>query len=110
MAACPVSPDLLQPCITPASSSVVSIPDWGLTPFNKERDKDLVSKEIDQFNLVNQEEAEKRQVTYVDITPISRDVPSDPFLVATAELHPSEKMYQRWVDEKLCSAAWNLLR
>ena len=38
---------------------VVSIPDWGVTPFAKDRDADKIAKEIDEFNSINKEENKK---------------------------------------------------
>jgi hypothetical protein len=34
---------------------VLSIPDWGVTPFAKDRDPVLISAEIDRFNEVNKQ-------------------------------------------------------
>jgi lysophospholipase L1-like esterase len=76
---------------------VVSIPDYGFTPFGKEK-KETISKAIDQFNEVNRSIAEKYNVKYFDITPISRRGFEDPELVASDGLHPSAKMYQQWVN------------
>jgi len=77
---------------------VLSIPDWGATPFaaNDERPRAQIAKEIDQFNEVNKEEATAAKVNYIDITPISRQATSDPSLVAKDGLHPSAKMYTEW--------------
>jgi lysophospholipase L1-like esterase len=76
---------------------VVSIPDYGYTPFGKER-QPQVSKAIDEFNAVNQEIAAKHGVVYFFITDISREGLSQPDLLAGDGLHPSGKMYARWVD------------
>ncbi len=75
---------------------VVSIPDWGVTPFGKGREN--VGKAIDAFNAVNREETMKRGVRYVDITPTSRMALNDLQLTAPDGLHPSGVMYERWVD------------
>lgn len=75
---------------------VLSIPDWGVTPFASGRDREQVAKEIDAFNLVNREEAEKAGVRYVDVTPISRQAVNDLSLIASDGLHPSGKMYAEW--------------
>ena len=32
---------------------VISIPDWGVTPFAADRDRNTISKEIDAYNLIN---------------------------------------------------------
>jgi lysophospholipase L1-like esterase len=75
---------------------VVSIPDWGVTPFAKGRDQEQVAREIDAFNAVNLEEARAAGVAYVDITPGSRLALNDPSLIAGDGLHPSGKMYAEW--------------
>ena len=78
---------------------VVSIPDWGLTPFGKGSGRDVktISKAIDDFNAVNKEETVSAGVSYTDITPGSRDADTDVSLAAADGLHPSGKMYQEWV-------------
>src|SRR3954447_649650 len=75
---------------------VISIPDWGVTPFAKGRDRAKIGREIDQFNAINREEAMRAGVRYVDITPESRKAADDAALVAGDGLHPSGKMYSEW--------------
>lgn len=77
---------------------VVSIPDWGLTPYGLESGRDIstVSSDIDAFNAINKEETLSQGISYTDITPGSRLVVSDKELVASDGLHPSAKMYQEW--------------
>lgn len=74
---------------------VVSIPDWGVTPFAEGRDRAKIAAEIDRYNAVNREEAARAGARYVDITPVSRG--GDPALVAGDGLHPSGKQYGEWV-------------
>lgn len=80
---------------------VVSIPDWGVTPFAKKNNTnaDQIAQEIDAYNAICKEEAEKLNVKFIDITPISRLVKTDQSLTATDGLHPSAKMYSLWVKE-----------
>lgn len=75
---------------------VLSIPDWGVTPFAGSRDSKKIATEINLFNSVNQEESEKAGVHYVDITPFSREAVNDSSLIASDGLHPSGKMYAEW--------------
>ena len=75
---------------------VLSIPDWGVTPFAKGQADKQIAKEIDAFNAVNREEAERAGTYYVDVTPISREAAHDSALIALDGLHPSEKMYVEW--------------
>ncbi|MBV6402990.1 MAG: hypothetical protein CNIPEHKO_03312 [Anaerolineales bacterium] len=75
---------------------VLSIPDWGVTPFAGDRDSKKIADEINQFNAINREETEKAGAHYIDITPISREAVNDPSLIAGDGLHPSGKMYTEW--------------
>jgi lysophospholipase L1-like esterase len=79
---------------------VLSIPDWGVTPFAKNRDGDHIAQEIDQYNLVNKEISLVHHVNYIDITPDSREAGEDLSLLASDGLHPSAKEYAKW-SEKL---------
>jgi lysophospholipase L1-like esterase len=76
---------------------IVSIPDYGFTPFGKPK-QDKISTELDEFNAANKAIAEKYGVKYFYITDISRKGLAQPDLVATDGLHPSGKMYKEWVD------------
>jgi lysophospholipase L1-like esterase len=82
---------------------VLSIPDWGVTPFAKNGgyDAQKVGVEIDAFNAINKQETGNLGVTYVDITPASRQASYDPGLIATDGLHPSDRMYSLWVSQLL---------
>jgi lysophospholipase L1-like esterase len=80
---------------------VLSIPDWGVTPFAADRDYQQITKQIDHFNVVNGEESQKAGVHYVDVTSISREAVSDAALIASDGLHPSGKMYAMWAEKVL---------
>jgi lysophospholipase L1-like esterase len=80
---------------------VLSIPDWGVTPYASGRDSKKIAAEIDEFNHVNQEETEKAGAHYVDVTPVSREAVSDEALIASDGLHPSGKMYSSWAEKVL---------
>lgn len=75
---------------------VLSIPDWGLSPFASNRDRVQIATEIDAFNSVVKEECQKLHVPFVDITPISRAYPNDASMIAEDGLHFSGKMYALW--------------
>ncbi len=83
----------------PAHVLVVSIPDWGVTPFASDRNQKEIAAQIDLFNAVKKEETEKKGILFVDITPISRQAVNDKSLIANDGLHPSGKMYQLWVEK-----------
>lgn len=76
---------------------VLSIPDYGVTPFGIGWGGDI-GAEIDEYNAASKELCDQYGIAYFDITPISREAATDAELVASDRLHPSGKMYQRWVD------------
>lgn len=51
---------------------VLSIPDWGVTPFAEGRDRRRISREIDAFNSAKREACLALGSRWVDITPLSR--------------------------------------
>ena len=77
---------------------VISIPDWGVTPFGKDSGRGVsqIAAEIDVFNNINRELASELGVNYIDITPESRLALTDLDLIATDGLHPSGLMYHDW--------------
>jgi lysophospholipase L1-like esterase len=75
---------------------LLSIPDWGVTPFAAGRERADIAAEIDAYNVVGREEASRAGAHFIDITPISRRASADPGLVATDGLHPSGTMYDEW--------------
>jgi lysophospholipase L1-like esterase len=83
---------------------VLSIPDWGVTPFAEGQDRARIGAEIDRFNAVNREETERAGARYVDVTPLSRQATQDPTLIARDGLHPSAEMYAGWAELTLPQA------
>lgn len=95
--------DLLKIAIQKAKDNarhvfVISIPDYGVTPFAKHRNTDKIAKEIDDYNRIASNITQKYAVKYFDITPISRKAKQDLSLIAEDGLHPSGKMYEAWVN------------
>lgn len=92
---------LLQKAISfagdkPERVIVLSIPDWGVTPFAYGSNTKKIASEIDAFNKANKEIADKYQVHYIEITPGTREAETDLSLLAEDELHPSAKEYKKW--------------
>ena len=85
----------------PGRVIVLSIPDWGATPFAKDRDGAKIAAEIDAFNAVGAEEARKAGVRFFDITPLSRQAQQDPLQLAADGLHYSGKQHRRWAETVL---------
>ncbi len=95
--------DLLQKAILYSGNNrervfVIAIPDWSVTPFAKDRDQQMIAKEIDDYNAANQSIADLYQVPYVNITPGTRQAATDSSLLAADGLHPSAKEYTRWAE------------
>ena len=80
----------------PGRVIVVSIPDWGVTPYAEGRDRGRIAAEIDRFNAINREETAALGARYVDITPGSRLAATNRALTAGDGLHPSGAMYLEW--------------
>ena len=78
---------------------VISIPDWGVTPFANGRDRAQIAKEIDDYNAANKYISVIYKVNYIDITPGSREAATDLTLVAGDGLHPSAKEYAKWAQK-----------
>ena len=77
---------------------VVSIPDYGVTPFGASRNQNgQVSNDIDKYNNYKQTVCTRFNVTFFDITPISRLAANDNSLLAPDRLHPSQMMYAEWI-------------
>ncbi|PPU90216.1 lysophospholipase [Xanthomonas populi] len=77
---------------------VLSIPDWGLTPFAHAQGANagLIAAQIDAFNSVASDLCAKRTVRFVDITATSRDGGDAADMLVHDGLHPSAAMYARW--------------
>jgi lysophospholipase L1-like esterase len=80
---------------------VLSIPDWGATPFAGGRDRDKIAREIDAYNAINCMQSDKAGVAWINVTPISREAISRPELIAPDNLHPSGLMYGYWIEDLL---------
>jgi lysophospholipase L1-like esterase len=85
----------------PGRLIVLSIPDWGVTPFAAGQDRAAISREIDRFNAVARSLAEAGGSQFVDITPMSRLAATDGTLLVSDGLHPSGAMYRMWVERVL---------
>ena len=80
----------------PSRVIVLSIPDWGVTPYAAQRDRDKIAEEIDDFNLINKSIVLQHQTHYIDITPGSREAATNTSLITADGLHPSATEYTRW--------------
>lgn len=83
----------------PAQVLVVSIPDWGATPFAQAsgRDRGHIASEIDAYNALAAATCKERGVSWIDITDLTRRAELAHEVVADS-LHPSAGMYALWVE------------
>ena len=84
---------------------VVSIPDWGVTPFAEGRDRARIASEIDAFNAAAREATAAAGARWVDVTAASREAGADPEMLVGDGLHPSGRQYARWTELILPAAA-----
>ncbi|ARK09075.1 SGNH/GDSL hydrolase family protein [Fibrivirga algicola] len=85
----------------PGRVVVLSIPDWGASPFAAGRDRSMIAGQIDAFNAVARQECEKANVAYVDITPLTRQAAGDATQFADDGLHYSGKQMKLWAEKAL---------
>ena len=83
----------------PANVFVLSIPDWGATPFAVESDSKKIAAEIDAFNEVCRSVSEKQNTHFIDITFSQREDGGKEEFLANDKLHPSGKEYKRWAEK-----------
>ena len=74
---------------------VLSIPDWGVTPFANGRDRKKIGSEIDTFNAIGREESLAAGAHWVDVTAASRE-PHTGWVGSKDGLHPTAAQYARW--------------
>ena len=84
---------------------VLSIPDWGVTPFAEGRDRAAIGLEIETFNRIAADLATGAGAAFVDITPLTRLAATDTALLVSDGLHPSGIMYRMWAQRVLPVAA-----
>ncbi|QOD90898.1 SGNH/GDSL hydrolase family protein [Lysobacter sp. CW239] len=82
---------------------VLSIPDWGVTPFAaaQGRDRALIAHELDAYNATAAELCSVHGVAFVDITPVSRAHGGEPAMLVDDGLHPSASLYALWAEQAL---------
>jgi lysophospholipase L1-like esterase len=77
---------------------VLSIPDWGVTPFAAERDVAKIALEIDGYNAACEKITLKYNCNFIDITTSQRADAHDAEMLASDGLHPSGKEYAKWAE------------
>jgi lysophospholipase L1-like esterase len=75
---------------------VLSIPDWGVTPFAADRDVAKIALEIDSYNAACEKITLQYNCAFIDITTAQRANAHDVEMLASDGLHPSRKEYAKW--------------
>ena len=90
----------------PSRVLVLSIPDYGVTPFARRLgiDASEVASEVDRFNEVARRAAQRAGARWIDVTPTSRRAAGDVELLARDELHPSARLHAEWATSVLSLA------
>ncbi|MEZ0607886.1 SGNH/GDSL hydrolase family protein [Fibrella sp. WM1] len=78
---------------------VLSIPDWGQSPYAEGRDRQQIGQQIDAFNAIARDESQQAGVAFVDITPLSRAAAGDATQFANDGLHYSGKQMKQWAEQ-----------
>jgi len=75
---------------------VLSIPDYGVTPFGKSCGKENITSEIRMYNAVARDICKEAGVEFVDVTECSLKAQTDSSLLTEDRLHYSGKMHMEW--------------
>jgi lysophospholipase L1-like esterase len=78
---------------------VLSIPDWGVTPYAEGRDRSQIAIEIDAYNAAAASICDEEAIQFISITDGTRQAARDLSLLTGDGLHPSGKEYRRWAEK-----------
>lgn len=84
----------------PTRVFVVSIPDYGVTPFGSSNSENI-ALELDAYNAYAASKCDSLNIAYINITGISRQLGASDGALANDNLHPSSFQYGKWVEEIL---------
>ena len=79
---------------------VVSIPDYGVTPFGSNNSENIAF-ELDEYNAYAAAKCQALNIPFINITEISRQLGDSNGALASDNLHPSGTQYGSWVEEML---------
>jgi lysophospholipase L1-like esterase len=77
---------------------VVSIPNYGVTPFGIEKGEEKIRQELLVYDAIADSISSEMNIPFVNITPVSEKAKEDSTYIASDQLHPSGKQYKEWVD------------
>lgn len=75
---------------------VLSIPDWGVTPFAEGRDRTQIAKDIDAYNQAKEAITKAHNCHWLEITESTREHGTDESYLVGDKLHYSAKEYVIW--------------
>lgn len=77
---------------------VLSIPDWGVTPYAvaSGRDRVQIGHALDAYNAAAEAVCAEHDVAFIDITDLSRTYGGEAVMLVEDGLHPSATMYTLW--------------
>lgn len=78
---------------------VLSIPDYGVTPFAASKDPARIARELEEYNKIAEDICRRQNVRFYSIIEVSKKAATDSTLLAEDELHPSGEMYRQWVSQ-----------
>ena len=77
---------------------VMSIPDWGVSPFAKTRDRESIATAINSFNTLARQITQELRLPFIDITDHSRTQGAPEHFTADG-LHPGAEQYAWWAEQ-----------
>lgn len=81
---------------------VLSIPDYAFTPFGQSTgNPEQITTELNAYNAFAKNTSDNYNITFLNITDISRRGLDEPNLVASDGLHPSEEAYRFFIERLL---------
>ncbi|PIQ37799.1 MAG: lysophospholipase [Lysobacterales bacterium CG17_big_fil_post_rev_8_21_14_2_50_64_11] len=82
---------------------MLSVPDWGVTPFARAAGHDprSIAAQIEGYNAIARAQSAARGTAFLDITAISRGHGNDTTMLAADGLHPGAAMHALWANAAL---------
>ncbi|HEY9178614.1 MAG TPA: SGNH/GDSL hydrolase family protein [Flavipsychrobacter sp.] len=78
---------------------VLSIPDWGVTPFAEGRDRSKIAQEIDAYNHAKEEITKAHNCHWLEITESTREHGTNEAYLVEDKLHYSGMEYKVWAEQ-----------
>ncbi|HXO75072.1 MAG TPA: SGNH/GDSL hydrolase family protein [Puia sp.] len=82
---------------------VLSIPDWGISPFAEKQDRKSIATAINSYNTLARQITQEQRLPFIDITGHSR-TQGNPENFAADGLHPGAGQYAWWAEQVAAAA------